>query len=41
MRIADARPGLHEVEDMNALIQAIDKLSLRPWFRAQMGMDKG
>ncbi|KAF8698233.1 hypothetical protein AX14_001180 [Amanita brunnescens Koide BX004] len=41
MRIADARPGLHEVEDMNALIQAIDKLSLRPWFRTQMGMDKG
>lgn len=41
LRIADARPGLREVEDMNTLIKAIDKLSLKPWFRTQMGMDKG
>ncbi|KAF8348891.1 hypothetical protein F5887DRAFT_878937, partial [Amanita rubescens] len=41
LRIANARPGLHEVEDMNGLIQAIDKLGLRTWFRTQMGMDKG
>ncbi|PFH53120.1 hypothetical protein AMATHDRAFT_138207 [Amanita thiersii Skay4041] len=41
LRIAGSQVGLCEVQDMTALIQALDRLDLKHWFRVQMGMDKG
>jgi len=40
-RIAQARPGLCEVDDMNNLVLILEKRGLKPWFRTQMGMEKG
>lgn len=41
IRLAESRIGLREVSDMKALIDALDTLSLKSWFRTQMGMEKG
>lgn len=41
VRVADSRVGLHEVQDMKTLIQALEAMALKEWFRAEMGMDKG
>ncbi|KAF9466560.1 hypothetical protein BDZ94DRAFT_1157838 [Collybia nuda] len=40
-RLAESKIGLHEVENMKVLIDRLDALSLKAWFRIQMGMEKG
>lgn len=40
-RIADARPGLREVKDMAELVQSLEDVSMKEWFRQNMGMAKG
>ncbi|KXN91686.1 hypothetical protein AN958_12538, partial [Leucoagaricus sp. SymC.cos] len=40
-RLANGRVGLHEVEDMAELVQALDDISMKEWFRQNMGMAKG
>ncbi|KAJ6468430.1 hypothetical protein C8R45DRAFT_1018733 [Mycena sanguinolenta] len=37
-RIAGAKPGLHEVEDMKTLITVLEAIGMKEWFRAEMGM---
>ncbi|KAJ6570183.1 hypothetical protein DFH09DRAFT_917360 [Mycena vulgaris] len=32
------KPGLREVEDMKTLIQALDAIGMKDWFRLEMGM---
>lgn len=39
-RLAQSKTGLHEVSDMKALIEALDMIALKSWFRIQMGMEK-
>jgi len=41
LRIADGRTGLQEVEDMAELIESLDAISMKEWFRQHMGMAKG
>ncbi|KAH6909058.1 hypothetical protein BKA70DRAFT_1221970 [Coprinopsis sp. MPI-PUGE-AT-0042] len=36
-RIADAHLGLHDVESMNDLVEAMDRVSLKAWFRESLG----
>ncbi|KAF9561968.1 hypothetical protein CPC08DRAFT_707016 [Agrocybe pediades] len=40
-RIADAKLGLSEVEDMNAMVSILDSIGEKDWFRSQMKMTKG
>ncbi|KAG6850698.1 hypothetical protein H0H93_009856 [Arthromyces matolae] len=40
-RLAESKLGLIEVEDMRSLIEALDALDLKVWFRTAMMMDKG
>lgn len=37
-RVADAEPGLHEVETMSDLVKAMERVSLKSWFRESLGM---
>ncbi|EFI27932.1 hypothetical protein CC1G_14423 [Coprinopsis cinerea okayama7 len=37
-RVADGAPGLHEVEHVNTLVKAMDKVALKQWFRDNLGM---
>ena len=37
IRLADSKPGLHEVENMNELVKALDAIGEKGWFRQQMG----
>ncbi|KAF5382139.1 hypothetical protein D9615_004302 [Tricholomella constricta] len=39
--LAQSKVGLREVVDMRALVDALDQIGLKPWFRTQMSMDKG
>ena len=41
-RIADAKPGLHEVKDMNEMVTKLQDIDedLKVWFRSEMGMSK-
>ncbi|KAF8072013.1 hypothetical protein FPV67DRAFT_1667458 [Lyophyllum atratum] len=39
--LAQSKIGLHEVVNMRALVDALDALGLKPWFRTQMEMEKG
>ncbi|KAJ6496454.1 hypothetical protein C8R47DRAFT_973437 [Mycena vitilis] len=36
--ITGTKPGLREVDDMKTLIQALDAIELKEWFRSEMGM---
>jgi len=38
IRLADSKPGLREVENMNELVKALDMIGEKQWFRQQMGM---
>ncbi|KAJ7723471.1 hypothetical protein B0H14DRAFT_3005430 [Mycena olivaceomarginata] len=38
MHIAGTKPGLRELEDMKTLIQALEAIGLKEWFRSEMGM---
>ncbi|KAF8223115.1 hypothetical protein L208DRAFT_1412396 [Tricholoma matsutake] len=40
LRLAESKIGLHEVVDMRALVNALDQIGLKSWFRKQMGMAK-
>ncbi|TFK40230.1 hypothetical protein BDQ12DRAFT_488607 [Crucibulum laeve] len=40
IRLADGKFGLQEVTNMSELIKALDRISLKEWFRNQMGMAK-
>ncbi|KAF5359291.1 hypothetical protein D9756_003323 [Leucocoprinus leucothites] len=40
-RIANGRPGLHEASDMAELVERLDELLMKEWFRQNMGMTKG
>ena len=40
IRLADSKPGLHEVENMNELLKALDAIGEKDWFRQQMGMKR-
>jgi len=40
-RVAGARIGLHEVKDMAELVQSLEDISMKEWFRLNMGMAKG
>ncbi|KAG6909961.1 hypothetical protein DXG01_014230 [Tephrocybe rancida] len=40
-RLAQSKVGLHEVADMRALVDVLDAIGLKSWFRTQMLMDKG
>ncbi|GLB40495.1 hypothetical protein LshimejAT787_0803660 [Lyophyllum shimeji] len=40
-RLAQSKVGLQEVPDMRTLVDALDAIGLKAWFRAQMSMDKG
>jgi hypothetical protein len=37
-RVADAHLGLHDVATMNELVEAMDRVSLKAWFREHLGM---
>ncbi|RDB25945.1 hypothetical protein Hypma_006846 [Hypsizygus marmoreus] len=39
--LAQAKIGLREVPDMKALIDELEKIGLKSWFRIHMGMEKG
>ncbi|KAG5645531.1 hypothetical protein DXG03_005806 [Asterophora parasitica] len=39
--LLQSKVGLHEVIDMRALVDALDAIGLKTWFRTQMEMDKG
>ncbi|KAJ7454779.1 hypothetical protein FB451DRAFT_653669 [Mycena latifolia] len=38
MHIAGTKPGLREVEDLKTLIQALESIGMKDWFRREMGM---
>lgn len=38
VHIAGTKPGLREVEDMKTLIQALESIGMKDWFRREMGM---
>ncbi|KAJ6612309.1 hypothetical protein B0H10DRAFT_1773701 [Mycena sp. CBHHK59/15] len=38
VHVAGPKPGLREVEDMRAVIEAVDAIGLKEWFRREMGM---
>ncbi|KAJ7220090.1 hypothetical protein GGX14DRAFT_585484 [Mycena pura] len=38
MHIAGPKPGLKEVEDMKDLVQALEAVGLKDWFRFEIGM---
>ncbi|KAJ7116406.1 hypothetical protein C8R44DRAFT_207706 [Mycena epipterygia] len=38
VRIAGRKQGLREVEDMKSLIQALENIGMKDWFRTEMGM---
>ncbi|KAF8798947.1 hypothetical protein BYT27DRAFT_6884819 [Phlegmacium glaucopus] len=40
VRLADSKLGLHEVENMNELVEALDTIGEKQWFRQQMGMTR-
>lgn len=40
IRLADSKPGIHEVENMNELVKALDAIGEKEWFRQQMGMKR-
>ncbi|KAJ3557495.1 hypothetical protein NP233_g11728 [Leucocoprinus birnbaumii] len=40
-RLANGRVGLREVNDMAELVQRLDEMSMKEWFRQNMGMAKG
>ncbi|KAJ3516137.1 hypothetical protein NLJ89_g1314 [Agrocybe chaxingu] len=40
-RVADAQIGLHEVEDMNELVNLLDNIGEKEWFRKEIGMSRG
>ena len=40
-RLADSKPGIHEVDSMNELVKALDTIGEKQWFRQQMGMTRG
>jgi hypothetical protein len=40
LRLTPSKFGLHEVVGMKALVDALDQIGLKPWFRKQMGMSK-
>jgi len=40
IRLADSKPGLHEVENMNEVVKALDAIGEKQWFREQMGMTR-
>jgi len=40
IRLADSKPGLHEVENMNELVKALDAIGEKEWFKQQMGMKR-
>ncbi|TFK27151.1 hypothetical protein FA15DRAFT_653809 [Coprinopsis marcescibilis] len=37
-RVVSGTPGLHEVEGMNDIVQAMDVLQLKDWFRENLGL---
>jgi hypothetical protein len=39
-RLADGRIGLREVKDMSELVDALRGISMKEWFRQNMGMSK-
>ncbi|KAF9048690.1 hypothetical protein BJ165DRAFT_1461759 [Panaeolus papilionaceus] len=39
-RIIDGTPGLREVESMADIIDTLDKIGEKSWFRSEMGMTK-
>jgi hypothetical protein len=40
MHIAGMKPGLREVEDMKTLIQILEAIGLKEWFRSEIGMSR-
>ncbi|KAJ6577380.1 hypothetical protein B0H19DRAFT_1119568 [Mycena capillaripes] len=38
VHIAGTKPGLREVEDMKTLIQTLEAIGLKEWFRTEIGM---
>ncbi|CAA7266909.1 unnamed protein product [Cyclocybe aegerita] len=40
-RVADGQIGLQEVQDMNKLVNLLDGIGEKEWFRTEMGMSRG
>jgi len=40
LRLAQAKIGLHEITDMRTLVDSLDQIGLKFWFRKEMGMAK-